>query len=110
MTNVYTYTRGVVKTKWLKGGTALTKKNPQLLKMLLSPSIRWLETWQIVSKSFGCDILYKPGFLYIGILRTVLEAAIDGAYVLDLCVMGDRLILEETSKVYKKEKEMKKGI
>ncbi len=33
----------------------------------------------------------------------------DGAVVLNLCVLGDRLILEETNKVYKKEKEMKKG-
>ena len=33
----------------------------------------------------------------------------EGASVLSLCEMGDRLILEETSKVYKKEKEMKKG-
>ena len=32
-----------------------------------------------------------------------------GAAVVDLCEMGDKLILEETSKVYKKEKEMKKG-
>ena len=32
-----------------------------------------------------------------------------GASVVDLCELGDRLIIEETSKVYKKEKEMKKG-
>lgn len=47
--------------------------------------------------------------LYVGILRTVLEAAVDGALVLDLCVLGDTMILEETRKVYKREKEMKKG-
>jgi len=29
--------------------------------------------------------------------------------VLDLCEMGDRIILEDTQKVFKKEKEMKKG-
>ena len=45
----------------------------------------------------------------IGILRTVLEGAVDGAVVLDLCTLGDTLILEETNKVYKREKEMKKG-
>ena len=33
----------------------------------------------------------------------------DGALVVDLCERGDQMILEETKKVYKKEKEMKKG-
>ncbi len=32
-----------------------------------------------------------------------------GANVMELCEKGDTLILEETSKVYKKEKEMRKG-
>lgn len=44
------------------------------------------------------------------VLRSVLDAAVEGCNVLTLCEMGDRLILEETSKVYKREKEMKKGI
>ena len=39
----------------------------------------------------------------------MLGAAIEGAAIMELCEMGDRLILEETSKVYKKEKDMKKG-
>ena len=29
--------------------------------------------------------------------------------MVELCALGDGLILEETNKVYKKEKEMKKG-
>ena len=33
----------------------------------------------------------------------------EGALVVDLCEMGDQMILDETKKVYKKEKEMKKG-
>lgn len=45
----------------------------------------------------------------LGVLRSVLGAAVEGCNVLTLCEMGDRLILEETSKVYKREKEMKKG-
>lgn len=45
-----------------------------------------------------------------GVLRQVIEKCVAGASVIDLCELGDRLILEETSKVYKKEKEMKKGI
>ena len=36
-------------------------------------------------------------------------AAVDGATVLDLCKLGDQMMLEETRNVYKKEKEMKKG-
>ena len=32
------------------------------------------------------------------------------AKVIDLCEFGDSRILEETSKVYKKEKDMKKGM
>ena len=33
----------------------------------------------------------------------------DGALLVVLCERGDQMILEETKKVYKKEKEMKKG-
>ncbi len=44
-----------------------------------------------------------------GVLRQVVAKCEVGAAVVDLCEMGDKLILEETSKVYKKEKEMKKG-
>ena len=53
-----------------------------------------------------------PNCLYLlaaGVLRQVVEKCVAGASVVDLCELGDRLILEETSKVYKKEKEMKKG-
>ena len=45
-----------------------------------------------------------------GVLCSVLEAAVEGCNVLTLCELGDGLILEETGKVYKKEKEMKKGL
>lgn len=44
------------------------------------------------------------------VLRQVIEKCVAGASVVDLCELGDQMILEETSKVYKKEKEMKKGI
>ena len=43
------------------------------------------------------------------ILRLVVEGCVVGANVMELCEKGDTLILEETSKVYKKEKEMRKG-
>lgn len=42
-------------------------------------------------------------------LRLVVEAAKPGASVLSLCEKGDLYIMAETGKVFKKEKEMKKG-
>ena len=39
----------------------------------------------------------------------MIEKCVAGASVVDLCELGDQMILDETSKVYKKEKEMKKG-
>nr|XP_002734317.1 PREDICTED: proliferation-associated protein 2G4-like isoform X1 [Saccoglossus kowalevskii] len=44
------------------------------------------------------------------IVRKLVEKAKDGESSLGLCEFGDTMILEETTKVYKKEKEMKKGI
>ena len=44
-----------------------------------------------------------------GVLKAVIDACVEGAKVLDLCQLGDQMILEETGKVFKKEKEMKKG-
>uniref|UniRef100_A0AAQ5ZEL1 Peptidase M24 domain-containing protein n=1 Tax=Amphiprion ocellaris TaxID=80972 RepID=A0AAQ5ZEL1_AMPOC len=43
-------------------------------------------------------------------LRLVVEAAKPGVSVLSLCEKGDTYIMAETGKVFKKEKEMKKGI
>lgn len=39
----------------------------------------------------------------------MVDGCVAGAAVVELCEKGDKLILEETSKVYKKEKEMRKG-
>lgn len=39
----------------------------------------------------------------------VVEAAVTGTSVLSLCVKGDTFIMEEIGKIFKKEKEMKKG-
>ncbi|KAF7238186.1 Proliferation-associated protein 2G4 [Varanus komodoensis] len=44
------------------------------------------------------------------VLRTVVEAAKSGVSVLSLCEKGDVMIMEETGKIFKKEKDMKKGI
>nr|XP_019942624.1 PREDICTED: proliferation-associated protein 2G4 isoform X1 [Paralichthys olivaceus] len=43
-------------------------------------------------------------------LRLVVEAATPGVSVLSLCEKGDAYIMAETGKVFKKEKDMKKGI
>ena len=42
-------------------------------------------------------------------LKTVVEAATTGVSVLSLCEKGDAFIMQETGKVFKKEKDMKKG-
>uniref|UniRef100_A0A8C6T9L6 Proliferation-associated 2G4, b n=1 Tax=Neogobius melanostomus TaxID=47308 RepID=A0A8C6T9L6_9GOBI len=43
-------------------------------------------------------------------LKLVFEAASPGVSVLSLCEKGDAYIMQETGKIFKKEKEMKKGI
>ena len=45
----------------------------------------------------------------LGVLQAVLAKCVDGAKIVDLCQMGDALMLEETAKVYKKEKYLRKG-
>ncbi|XP_077465310.1 proliferation-associated protein 2G4-like [Stigmatopora argus] len=43
-------------------------------------------------------------------LKMVVEAAMAGVPVISLCDKGDAFIMSETGKIFKKEKEMKKGI
>uniref|UniRef100_A0A2I3TRF8 Peptidase M24 domain-containing protein n=1 Tax=Pan troglodytes TaxID=9598 RepID=A0A2I3TRF8_PANTR len=44
------------------------------------------------------------------VLRSLVEESSSGVSVLSLCEKGDAMIMEETGKIFKKEKEMKKGI
>ena len=44
-----------------------------------------------------------------GVLWSLVEASSSGVSVLSLCEKGDAVIMEETGKIFKKEKEMKKG-
>jgi methionine aminopeptidase len=44
------------------------------------------------------------------VIQGVISQCVAGALVRDLCSLGDRLVLEETAKVFKKEKDVKKGI
>jgi len=50
------------------------------------------------------------GTMANGVLKRLITECKDGASARGICELGDKLILEETSKVYKKEKELKKGI
>lgn len=45
-----------------------------------------------------------------GVLKTLVERCTPGTSVLNLCEEGDRLITEETSKIFKGKKDMKKGV
>lgn len=45
-----------------------------------------------------------------GILKKLVERCVPGAIIVDICEYGDQLLKDELAKVYKKEKEMKKGI
>uniref|UniRef100_A0A069DYU4 Putative metallopeptidase n=1 Tax=Panstrongylus megistus TaxID=65343 RepID=A0A069DYU4_9HEMI len=44
------------------------------------------------------------------VLKQVIDSSVPGASVREICEFGDYLLLEETSKVFKKEKELRKGI
>ncbi|XP_011502791.1 PREDICTED: proliferation-associated protein 2G4 [Ceratosolen solmsi marchali] len=44
------------------------------------------------------------------VLKEILQTCSAGASVREICEYGDKLLIEETSKVFKKEKDLKKGI
>ncbi|KAF6207208.1 hypothetical protein GE061_018448 [Apolygus lucorum] len=44
------------------------------------------------------------------VLKKVIDACVPDASVRQICEFGDSLLNEETSKVFKKEKELRKGI
>ena len=45
-----------------------------------------------------------------GVLKEVVEKCVDGASTLQVCEFSDNRLNEETGKIFKKEKKMKKGI
>ncbi|CAG0897293.1 unnamed protein product [Darwinula stevensoni] len=65
-------------------------------------------------KTIAEDIVvtkYKMGGEMVNrVLQEVIKKCQAGASVREICDHGDKLLLEETGKVFKKEKEMKKGI
>lgn len=47
--------------------------------------------------------------MILGVLQQVLDKCVEGASVREICIYGDELLVDETSKVFKREKELKKG-
>lgn len=47
---------------------------------------------------------------FVGVLKECLAKCVAGESVINICEFGDNLIVEETGKVFKKEKDTKKGI
>ncbi|KAF7274673.1 proliferation-associated protein 2G4 [Rhynchophorus ferrugineus] len=68
----------------------------------------------VVEKTIAEDLVvtkYKmAGEIVNRILKQVVDKCIPEASVRAICEFGDQLLLEETNKVFKKEKELKKGI
>ncbi|XP_078700710.1 proliferation-associated protein 2G4-like [Branchiostoma floridae x Branchiostoma belcheri] len=65
---------------------------------------------QTVAKDIVVTKYKMAGDMANSILRKLVSQCVTGASVRELCEAGDTLILEETGKVFKKDKEMKKGI
>lgn len=68
----------------------------------------------VVEQTIAEDIVvtkYKmAGEIVNRTLKTLVGLSQPGKSVREICVEGDRLLFEETAKVYKKEKDLKKGI
>ncbi|XP_018579269.1 proliferation-associated protein 2G4 [Anoplophora glabripennis] len=68
----------------------------------------------VVEKTIAEDLVvtkYKmAGEIVNRVLKQVIDKCVAGASVREICEFGDQLLTEETSKVFKKEKELKKGI
>ncbi|CAB1336716.1 unnamed protein product [Coregonus sp. 'balchen'] len=60
-------------------------------------------TWSSPSTKWGAEIANQA-------LKAVVEAAKAGETVVSLCAKGDAFIMAETGKVFRKEKDLKKGI
>uniref|UniRef100_A0A2K5CD91 Peptidase M24 domain-containing protein n=1 Tax=Aotus nancymaae TaxID=37293 RepID=A0A2K5CD91_AOTNA len=56
------------------------------------------------------NLVMTKGGIANWVLWSLLEAFISGVWVLSLCEEGDAIIMAETEKIFKKEKEMKKDI
>ncbi|KMQ93402.1 proliferation-associated protein [Lasius niger] len=68
------------------------------------------ETEKTIAEDLVVTKYKMAGEIVNRILKQVLDKCIAGASVREICEFGDKLLTEETSKVFKKEKELKKGI
>lgn len=68
----------------------------------------------VAEKTIAEDLVvtkYKmAGEIVNRVLKQVIDKCVVGASVREICEFGDKLVLEETNKVFKKEKDFKKGI
>ena len=54
--------------------------------------------------------VYPNRIIFSQVMKAVINEIIPGASVIDICSFGDKMILDETAKHYKKDKQLKKGI
>ncbi|CAH1106115.1 unnamed protein product [Psylliodes chrysocephalus] len=68
----------------------------------------------VVEKTIAEDLVvtkYKmAGEIVNRVLKQVIDKCVPGTSVREICEYGDQLLTDETTKVFKKEKELKKGI
>lgn len=66
---------------------------------------------KICAREINWSVVTWDVCLYdLGVLKQVLDKCVVGTSVREICELGDKLLTEETGKVFKKEKELKKGI
>ena len=65
-----------------------------------------LKAW--LNKIATCSCI-RPFLQHVGVLAELVQSTVENVTARTLCEMGDSLIVEETSKVYKNKKDMKKG-
>lgn len=74
----------------------------------LSPSTRW-PARSPTGKPYRFDYRYSYSFVF-RVLTLLIEKTKVGVSALEICKYGDDLIVQETDKIYKKEKDMTKGV
>ncbi|TGZ57886.1 Uncharacterized protein DBV15_07289 [Temnothorax longispinosus] len=68
------------------------------------------ETEKTIAEDLVVTKYKMAGEIVNRVLKQVLNKCVVGASVREACEFGDKILTEETSKVFKKEKELKKGI
>lgn len=68
------------------------------------------ETEKTIAEDLVVTKYKMAGDIVNRVLKLVLDKCVEGANVLEICEYGDQTIIQETGKVFKKEKEMKKGV